>query len=606
MRISLSIWIGLVSCVPCFAVPATQPAERLEIPGRIDAATVYRGQALVTRLIDVPGPAGLREIVVTGLPAQVVGASIHAESADGVEVRSVLYRERSVEHDIREEVRQLDEQIRDTQDQLAEKQKYLELVTQRKGYLDKLEQFVAPTATVELTKGVLNAETLEKLTLMIAQQRKDAAAEELKLNLEARDLKEQLEVLSRKKQEVTTSSAKTAREAVVFVNLRNNGGAVRLRYLVNNAGWSPSYNVRAETGHDKVTLDVNASVQQMSGEDWNGISMTLSTATPALVAKAPTLSPMTISLAPAAAPAQQAELSGGYKQARQQIFTKQTEANIARNAIPMQSQPIVGNQSGTAPAFDLSFNDQELNRLANDLQNLDLQASGRIVADKTAECVISEDVSVTYLIADRISLPSRSDRQMIQVAALPLPGEFYKVATPLLTPYVYDEAAVTNTGDLVLLAGPVSTYMGGRFVGNGTIPTVSIGETFKVGFGVDSSLRAGRELVKKDETVQGGNRVVEMTYRLTIENFGTSPTKVRLYDRMPETSRHDIKISLISSGQELSQDAHYRQSEYKKNILRWEVEVPAKSIGPQAKSLEYQFKLEYDKQMTIAGLAVAR
>ena len=38
--------------------------------GKIEAVTVYRGQALVTRLVDVPGPAGLKEIIVGELPGE--------------------------------------------------------------------------------------------------------------------------------------------------------------------------------------------------------------------------------------------------------------------------------------------------------------------------------------------------------------------------------------------------------------------------------------------------------------------------------------------------------------------------------------------------------
>jgi uncharacterized protein (TIGR02231 family) len=275
----------------------------------------------------------------------------------------------------------------------------------------------------------------------------------------------------------------------------------------------------------------------------------------------------------------------------------------AQAEMQQQAQP-----AQPAFLFDNNFAvaDLELNRLANDLQNLDLLAEGRALRDKSAPTALTEDVAVTYAVGGRISLPSRSDRQLIQVAALPLEGEFYKVATPLLTSYVYNEASVANASELVLLAGPVSTYLGGQFVGHGEIPTVAIGERFNLGFGVDSSLRAGRELAEKSDSIQGGNRVTDLTYRLTLENFGTAPARVRLYDRMPQTQRSDIKISLTSSADELSTDAGYRKSEFKKNILRWEVEVPAQAIGPDAKTVSYQFRLEYDKQMTIAGLALAQ
>jgi hypothetical protein len=61
-------------------------------------------------------------------------------------------------------------------------------------------------------------------------------------------------------------------------------------------------------------------------------------------------------------------------------------------------------------------------------------------------------------------------------------------------------------------AGPVATFLGGQFVGRGEIPTVTLGESFAVGLGIDSSLRAKRELVDKQERIQGGNRVVDFIY----------------------------------------------------------------------------------------------
>ena len=166
--------------------------------------------------------------------------------------------------------------------------------------------------------------------------------------------------------------------------------------------------------------------------------------------------------------------------------------------------------------------DEGLNKAARDLQLMDFNNSLselRRKDDRGPKAV--EGVSVSYRLANRTSLPSRSDRQLIQIASLPLKGDFYRLATPVLTSFVYEEARLTNTSDRVFLAGPAATFMGGQFVGRGDLPTVAVGESFTVGLGIDSSLRAERELVNKEERVQGGNRVVDFTYELSLENFGT-------------------------------------------------------------------------------------
>src|ERR1019366_54112 len=112
---------------------------------------------------------GLGEIVVSDLPDRIVPASIFAEAGaagagDGVEVRSVRYRERPIGQDVRDEVRKLDDQIQQLNDKLAAIAKQQQLLQEQRTYLDKLENFSAPTATVEMTKGVLNAEQLKSLT----------------------------------------------------------------------------------------------------------------------------------------------------------------------------------------------------------------------------------------------------------------------------------------------------------------------------------------------------------------------------------------------------------------------------------------------------------
>lgn len=583
-------------------------AAPLETRGRVDAVTVYRGQALVTRLVEAGGEPGLREIVVTDLPEAVVPGSIYAESADGVEIRSVSYRTRPVSADVREEVRKLDEQIRALGDQLAASQRQTALLAEHKAYLAKLEQFVAPTATVELTKGVLNAETLKELSSYLLEQRQLLVEEEQKRSIEQRTLQEQSELLNRQRQVLTEGSSNTAREAVVFVELgAGDKGTFRLRYLVGNANWSPSYNMRADADLAEVRVEYYSSIQQMSGEDWSDVNMTLSTATPALVAKAPVLDQLAVALA-SLEQAQQKGVSD-YLSAREELGRKKSQAEQSRN------QAFLGNsmlqiQSSAHPqaAGPAGGNDFVLNEVGKELQLLDLIASGGAItrSNKAARTVTDEGVSVTYQLAGRISLPSRSDQQLIQIASTPMKADAYKLAIPLLTSYVYNEASVTNNGSMVLLAGPVSAYLAGQFVGHGELPTVAIGESFTVGFGIDSSLRATRELLEKGDSVQGGNRVMDFTYRLALENFGGVPAKVRLLDRLPTTKDGQIRIELTSKPEhELSQDSTYQQTERKKGILRWEVEVPAQAIATKALNVDYKVRMEFDKQMAITGMPVA-
>ncbi len=288
-------------------------------------------------------------------------------------------------------------------------------------------------------------------------------------------------------------------------------------------------------------------------------------------------------------------------------------ANAPAGGLMGQPQPVgAGAQQGgnwvTNGDFDVNLNDiagqeQVAELLARDSKDKDDR--GALAARR-----MSEVISVTYELPQATSLPSRSDRQLIQVALLPLKAQFYKVAVPVLTNYVYDQATLTNDSKMVLLAGPVASYMAGQFVGHAEIPTVAAGEQFDVGFGIDSSLRASRERVDKSETVQGGNMLLNYTYRLAIENFGSEPADVRLMDRLPTTKdtvkESEIRVTLDSTTVEVSKDPDYLRTERKKGLLRWDVKVPAQAIGDKAYGLEYKFNVEYDRAMSISGMPAAQ
>jgi uncharacterized protein (TIGR02231 family) len=347
--------------------------------------------------------------------------------------------------------------------------------------------------------------------------------------------------------------------------------------------------------------------------------MTLSTATPSLVAAAPQLDPLTITLAAAmdqrVAGSSYADESVKLKALRAQAETTRNNnfSNINAPASPQQAQAMGGGGGGanlgfnTQPREEFARQDAELNGIAGRLQVLELVAKDSPASRGRAKPTASdqEGVSVSYALPARTSLPSRIDQQSIRIANLSADGEFYKLAMPVLTSYVYDQASVTNPGPMVLLAGPVASYLDGQYVGLGSLPTVAVGEQFTVGFGIDSSLRATRELVDKSETTQGGNRVLSFSYKLTIENFGKQPATIRVTDRLPTSPDPDVKVTMVSATSQPTTKPAMEQSNTAKRtgVISWTLTAGPETLGEKATTLGYQYKLEFDKQLNIAGLS---
>ena len=302
------------------------------------------------------------EIVVADLPEQVVADSLYAEGGEGVEVRAVRFRSRAVGQEPREEVRKLDAAIEEINEKMQANKKGQEVLAKRAAYLDQMENFTAATAKTDLARGFLDAVALQKITLFSFEQRAAAAKELLALEKEAKQLGEQLVLSTRKREELTKGASRTVREAVLFVEKRAEGaGAVQLNYLVGSCGWSPTYAFRAGKDGKEVAVECNALVQQMTGEDWNGVTLTLSTASPALSAAGMGLAPFPISLVrDTGRKLSTADLA----QQLQAIRGRQSEAQVSnRNAVTLA---------------DNIASSWTVNTAANDLQSLEL-ASGEDV-----------------------------------------------------------------------------------------------------------------------------------------------------------------------------------------------------------------------------------
>jgi hypothetical protein len=201
--------------------------------------------------------------------------------------------------------------------------------------------------------------------------------------------------------------------------------------------------------------------------------------------------------------------------------------------------------------------------------------------------------SVTFPVTGRLDIPSRHDPQLLEVARVELPAEYYAKAVPVLTPRVYRLAKLTNKSDMVLLPGEATVYVGGDFVGRMRLPLVAAGEPFVAGFGVDPQLQVSRRLLRKARTVQGGNQIFTYKFRIGLRNYRPGPVKVQLWDRLPKPQGESVAVNLVKTSAELSTDALYQRTARMDNMLRWDLEVPQGTVGDKTMYLNYEFRLEY-------------
>jgi hypothetical protein len=594
-----------------------------QVTGKITAVTVYRGQALITREVPVTVKAGGQEIVIDALPENVVPESLFASGDDNLTIRAVRYRTEAVDNEPREEVRKLDDAIAEKQKALRRNAALNAVYVARAKYLDRLEAFSADTSETDINKGVLDPKALQATAEFLFTQRTELADKQLTLAEEKLELDKAISLLQRQRERLTSNTTRTLQEAVILLDAAKAGNTkLALSYLVNNVGWSPAYAARYDSKKDKLLLEYHAVITQMSGESWDGVKLTLSTTRPQMVSEAPSLAPMIVALVRGGTPTSVYSNNGGavggkpssraYAQAwrntKDRVQTEDGDMNAPGEPAPNAGPQGAGGFNGqmALPQGNLLRDGYfTWNVNAARLQHLELAAPDEAVKEIRHVSSSSDELSISYDIPGQISLQSRSDQQMLRIAALELKSDFYYTAVPLLTEFVYQAVDAVNTSDYPLLPGPVNAYLNDAFAGRGTLPLVARGQSFTVGFGTETQLRANREMLDKNTETHGGNARVKYSYRIRIQNLMTKTAKVRVWDRIPRAPDDTVTVTMQDVKPALSTNEYFVADEKPRGLLRWDIDVPAQSTGAKAQNLSYQFTMEYDKTFTVGELPTA-
>lgn len=577
--------------------------------GVVRAVTLYRDRALVTREIAVPAGEKLRTIHIPRLPDSVIPESVYADADEPVAIRAVRVSPHVAAQANREDVRALEKQIQDLNGQRAEIQQSLDGVARDLETLNQMVNLSAAFGKADLNRGVLNAETLVEMTNFSMTKRRELAAERFQQEKKLAAIDRQLQQLGQEKNLATQGTQSTSYDATIFIETGEDAaGTVRLSYSVGSCGWSPQYTVHGRIGKPSFEIQYSALVQQMSGEDWSDVRLTLSTASPVVSAARPTLNPLRV------VSADPAEVAKNTKQMNQQAdpFGRATAGEQSTvlsgmiQSLKTQQQFVEAQLDHQGFANLPGGRDAALNSLAGQMQQIELQAKAE--SWRTLAPDVTEDVaSQIYKLPRLVSLVSRRQQQLVQILETELAGEMYHVATPLLSTFAYREAQMTNTEPIGLLSGPATVYLDDRFVGRTEIPSTASGQKLTIGFGADQQVRTRRELLDKEDTVKGGNRQLTFKYRLVLANFKDKPVKVRLIDRMPNTRQaQQLSVTLDAPKQPLSEDGLYNRIERPMGLLRWDLDVPAGRHGSKAYDVLYNFKMEFDRnQVPTAQDAIA-
>ena len=570
-RACVATMLSLVIVINSAVAELPEPTE-----STIKSVTIYRSQARVVREFNVPALADIQQFYVAGLPKQFVLNSAFTESDANTSVRSLQVIpkfERKDDEQIKEDLQKLESEKNAASESLK-------VIEQDMITLQKLVEFSSGKVQQNIDRATLDVQSLTALTEFTMEKRRKLADELFKQQTEIESLEQQI---ASKQVELSKLSATTSEYGALVTVSSAGGGWVRLTYDVSGADWTPRYKIHTsdlQAGESKFEIQLAAQIHQNSGEDWNDVALTLSTATPHGNVARPLLTPLRVDAVPAGKHAGDGvvgQFDGTDSHARSWMNDELVALNVELNS-----------HAGTRQIHELTSTAEVQREIAAD-----------------ASALSSEE---SYVIKNVVTLPSMATTQTVSILDHNATGEYYRVVTPLLSSFAFREALLLNDTGQTLIAGVADVYQENKFVGRIHLPPTAAGQKVTVGFGSDRQVRSRRELLTRSDTIKGGNRQSSLRYRLVVSNFHEEPVKIRLLDRMPIAAKDNTITFTLSEKEQsrLSKDPLYQRMQRPTGILRWDLDIPAKQFGSDAFDHEYEFSVELDRQQTIVGDSLVR
>lgn len=525
-------------------------AEPQEASSKITEVTVFLQSAQITREAQVRLSKGENLIQFSGLASGIDPKSIQAAAPNIVLINSV-YHEINYQKGIAApaNVKRLQDSLKLVDDRLAR-------IGKENLVLDQEKAMVLQNQSIAGKETGLSIDELRKTADFFRSRLTDINQTALKNKQETRTLHQTKNRLNRQLQEWNQRINQPSND--IFVKLNSDYErtvTLAIRFLVQDAGWIPRYDLRAKDTQGPIQLDYRADVYQNTGIDWKQVKLTLSSGNPN---------------------------QGGTKPELQQ----------------WNLYPYVPGYATTGSISTRDYKNVESDKKSKD--NYQDQSGGGLetetltLADYTTVKVGA--VTAEFAISIKQDVPTGASGhnrlQQVNIQESELPAIYQHFAVPKLDKDAFLVARVTDWEALQLLPGSVNIFFEGTYIAESYLDPGSTRDTLDFSLGRDKKVIVQRELMKdynKRSTI-GFNRERTFGYEITVRNTKNSAVHLVLNDQLPISQDDKITVKVI----EISGARHDETT----GKLTWELDLQPS----ETKKLKLIFSVKHPKNSTVPGI----
>lgn len=508
-----------------------------EIPAdtKLSSVLVYLGGAELTHNAKVNIPQGVHKIILENVADNFVNNSLQVGGEGDFVILSVASRKNYLKPEERSP------RLAELKDSLKLLEDNLSKLNNKKQVLQyELELLLANKNFGGRDRGI-SVKELEAMGEYFNTKSAQLLGDMSSIDNDREKVNGRISKIKNQINEVTSRFKSAVQEIVVTVSAKQNTSAIlEANYLTYEAGWNPSYDLRAADINSPVQLDFRANVWQRTGIDWNDMNISLSTRSARQNNNKPELRRWFVD------------------------FVRELKLHAGRGS-EMELM-----KSAAAPTMD--------------------QAE---TAESMADYMMVNEtqLAIEYSPELNYSIPSDGKQHIVPLQNYELQAEYEYYAAPKLISNAFLVANVTDWDQYNLLPGPANVYFENSYVGNSFINPNTTEDEMVFSLGRDEGIVITRETLKDftEEKFFGSDVERFFGYEINVRNTKNKEIKLMLEDQVPISQHEDIDVELVENG-----GAEVNEST---GILTWNIKLG--SGESMTKKFTFSVRYPEDKPINI-------
>lgn len=506
------------------------------IKSEITQITVFSEGAQISGTSSASLQPGTTDLVIGGLSPYIDPASIQVTGEGNFMILGVNLRNNYLENPIESKnVADIKLKIEALSSKIEDERTTIDVLKEKESFLKANYNVSAgkTTFTTEQMKAFLDLFTANTEAVKTSILKKTRSIKELE--------KEKLALENQLQTTMGKASLPTG-EIVVSSNATGTATAkLKISYVVMQAGWYPSYDIRVDDIGGAASIIYKANIYQNTGIDWNDVKISLSSSSPMTAGSLPILYPWYINFY---TERPRVMMRGVGSMKKSESMTAMDEVVMAEEAMPSAAIPVSITESSTSFSFDVNVNQT-------------------ILCDGKPE--------------------------VVELQRLTAPATYKYEAIPKNNTSAYLMGYLTDWNKYNLLPGTANIYFSNTFTGTGQINTAELTDTLPVSLGADKAITIKREkrVDYSSRKTIGLNVVETRSFLISVRNNKKQAVSLKLHDQLPisQSSNISVEATELTGGKQNDQTGE----------VIWEL-----SVAPQeTKNIVFTYSVKYPKNQKV-------